>query len=192
MSSQRHSSTGVLDAARDCVLAVGVRRTTLTDVARRAGVSRMTLYRRFADADALVRALMASEFGGVLRRAEESARRRPTARARLVATAVAAASGLRTEPLFRRVIDVDPELLLRYVIGGLGSTQRAALDQLVRAIAAGHTDGSIRQADVHELAHAVLLIVQPFVLSAATVAPTLDESALDRELALVLDRYLAP
>ncbi|MCP2262032.1 transcriptional regulator, TetR family, partial [Streptoalloteichus tenebrarius] len=30
----------LLDAARECVLAVGVRRTTLTDVARRAGVSR--------------------------------------------------------------------------------------------------------------------------------------------------------
>ena len=38
----------VLDAVRDCVLAVGVRRTTLTDVARRAGVSRMTLYRKLA------------------------------------------------------------------------------------------------------------------------------------------------
>ncbi|CAM5511644.1 hypothetical protein SHIRM173S_11244 [Streptomyces hirsutus] len=36
----------MLDAVRDCVLAVGVRRTTLTDVARRAGVCRMTLYRR--------------------------------------------------------------------------------------------------------------------------------------------------
>ena len=36
----------VLDAARACVLDVGVRRTTLSDVARRAGVSRMSLYRR--------------------------------------------------------------------------------------------------------------------------------------------------
>ena len=52
--SQRHTSVvdeqdRVLDAARACVLAVGVRRTTVTDVARRAGVSRMTLYRRFPD-----------------------------------------------------------------------------------------------------------------------------------------------
>ena len=45
----------LLDAVRACVMAVGVRRTTLTDVARRAGVSRMTLYRRFPDVEALLR-----------------------------------------------------------------------------------------------------------------------------------------
>nr|MDT0664439.1 helix-turn-helix domain-containing protein [Micromonospora sp. DSM 115978] len=39
----------MLDAAEASLLAVGVRRTTLTDVARRAGVSRMTLYRRWPD-----------------------------------------------------------------------------------------------------------------------------------------------
>ena len=37
----------LLDAARAGILAVGWRRTTLTDVARRAGVSRMTIYRRW-------------------------------------------------------------------------------------------------------------------------------------------------
>ena len=49
--SQRHEfepDDVLLDAARACVLAVGVRRTTFSDVARRAGVSRMTLYRRMA------------------------------------------------------------------------------------------------------------------------------------------------
>ena len=39
----------VLDATRDCVLAYGVRRTTVSDVARRAGVSRMSIYRRWPD-----------------------------------------------------------------------------------------------------------------------------------------------
>ena len=53
----------LLDAARACVLAVGVRRTTFSDVARRAGVSRMTLYRRYPDLDALLAALMTYEFG---------------------------------------------------------------------------------------------------------------------------------
>ena len=46
--SQRNADDPVLDSARACVLAVGVRRTTMTDIARRAGVSRMTLYRRMA------------------------------------------------------------------------------------------------------------------------------------------------
>ena len=59
----------VLDAVRDCVLAVGVRRTTLADVARRAGVSRMTLYRRWPDLRALVGDLMTREWIAVATRA---------------------------------------------------------------------------------------------------------------------------
>src|SRR5919109_3205356 len=65
--SQRHAVVDedgrLLDAARACVLAVGVRRTTLTDVARRAGVSRMTLYRRFPDLEGVLSAMMTREFG---------------------------------------------------------------------------------------------------------------------------------
>ena len=53
----------ILDAARDTILAVGLRRTTVSDVARRAGLSRMTVYRRYPDGAALIRALMWREFG---------------------------------------------------------------------------------------------------------------------------------
>ena len=60
----------MLDAARECVLAVGVRRTTFSDVARRAGVSRMTLYRRFGDLEALLSALMTREFGRLVAAAQ--------------------------------------------------------------------------------------------------------------------------
>ena len=59
----------MLEAARACVLAVGVRRTTFSDVARRAGVSRMTLYRRFPDLETLLSTLMTWEFGQVVEEA---------------------------------------------------------------------------------------------------------------------------
>ena len=39
MSSQRHT---LLDAAHACVMDVGLRRTTLADVAQKAGVSKVT------------------------------------------------------------------------------------------------------------------------------------------------------
>src|SRR3954465_14516435 len=54
-----------LDAARDAILAVGWSRTTLTDIARRAGVSRMTLYRRWPDTQTLLADLMTREWGHV-------------------------------------------------------------------------------------------------------------------------------
>src|SRR5918995_5508475 len=51
-----------LDAARACILDVGWRRTTLTDVARRAGVSRMTIYRAWSDMPQLLGDLMTREW----------------------------------------------------------------------------------------------------------------------------------
>src|SRR5437763_4112507 len=95
MTSQRHNPApardipaGVVDATRACVLAVGVRRTTLTDVARRAGVSRMTLYRMVPDVTTLLLEVITRDFATLLDEAASAAARRRTARARLTATAV--------------------------------------------------------------------------------------------------------
>src|SRR3954449_436669 len=73
----------ILDATRASVLAVGVRRTTLTDVARRAGVSRMTVYRLVPDVTTLILEVMSREFATLFLAAESEARRRRTARARI-------------------------------------------------------------------------------------------------------------
>src|SRR6266498_3855248 len=106
MTSQRHSlsSTRVdddllLDAARDCVLDVGVRRTTLSSVARAAGVSRMTLYRRFPDVRSLLAALMTREFGTLLTAADQRTSAARHARDRLVAATVASVLALADNPL---------------------------------------------------------------------------------------------
>ena len=48
-----------------------MRRASVAEVARRAGVSRMTVYRRHPDGAALLRALMAREFGEVIEQAEQ-------------------------------------------------------------------------------------------------------------------------
>ena len=59
----------ILDAAHDLVLAVGMRRVTMADLAREAGVSRATLYRRFANVDAVVAALVTRELAAIVARA---------------------------------------------------------------------------------------------------------------------------
>jgi AcrR family transcriptional regulator len=132
---------GVAEAVRESVLAVGVRRTTLTDVARRAGVSRMTLYRMVPDVEALILSVMTSDFAAVLSDAEARVARRRSARARLVAMTADITRRLPDEPLFRRVIEVDPDLLLPYLTERVGSTQRLAIEHVERVIRDGHADG---------------------------------------------------
>jgi AcrR family transcriptional regulator len=199
----RHSDEAVLDAVRASVLAVGVRRTTLADVARRAGVSRMTLYRRWGDVDRLVRDLMTREFHAVVASVAEAGQGGAGQDGAgqdgagpggsgpgLVPAIVAAVSGLRREPLFRRVLDVDPDLLLPYVTDRLGSTQRAVVELLTAGLRAAQRDGGVRAGDPVRMAYTVLLIAQSFVLSARTVAEHLDEAALDTELTRALEAYL--
>src|SRR5919204_1676561 len=126
----------LLDAARACVLAVGVRRTTVTDVARRAGVSRMTLYRRFPDLEGILRALMTREFGRLVATAAEQAAG-ATTRERVVAMVTHGSRALAEDPLFVRLLDVDPELLLPYVTQRLGGMQKMAVAAGARAAAGG-------------------------------------------------------
>jgi AcrR family transcriptional regulator len=186
----------VLDAVRDCVLAVGVRRTTLTDVARRAGVSRMTLYRRWPDVRALVGDLMTREWVAVALGAAPGPDDERTGRARLVDALVTGLAAFRAHPLLRKILDVDPELLLPYLFDRRGASQDALLGFVQDALRAGHADGSVRRGHPVRQARAVLLVSQSFALSLQTMTadgdPELAEDAFLDELRDILERTLAP
>jgi AcrR family transcriptional regulator len=188
--SQRHivvdEEDQLLDAARASVLAVGVRRTTVTDVARRAGVSRMTLYRRYPDLEGILAALMTREFGRLVSAAAERAVG-DTVRERVVAMVAHGARTLAEDPLFVRLLDVDPELLLPYVTQRLGGMQKMAVAANARVLA--ERDGSVREDVAPEvLAAAIELITRGFVLASH------GELAVDPwpELARAIDGYLRP
>ncbi|MFF0308340.1 TetR family transcriptional regulator [Streptosporangium sp. NPDC004379] len=173
----------VLDAAREMVLAVGVRRTTLTDVARRAGVSRMTLYRRWPDVRALVADLMTREWTLV---AGRFAGDDP------VAASVGAVRALRGHPLWRKIVEVDPELLLPYLLHRRGASQDAMLALVAESVARGQELGAVRPGDPARLARTVLLTAQSFLLSGPAVLAPASPGELDDELAAILERYLRP
>jgi AcrR family transcriptional regulator len=182
----------VLLAARDCILEVGWRRTTLTDVARRAGVSRMTLYRRWTDMPSLLADLMTLEWSGVLEDAALDAN--ASSLDRLAGAVTATVSALRENELFRRIVHVDPELLLPYVLDRRGRTQDSILGLLEAAIRAGQQDGSIRAGDPTLLARSLLLTAHGFALSVETMADGSGPSvtAFDAELRRLTERYLRP
>ena len=199
MTSIRHntlpakngSDDALLDAAREGILAVGWKRTTLTDVARRAGVSRMTIYRRWPDMQTLLADLMTREWSGVA--LDTAGAAGVPARGRVVAAVAATVAALRGNDLFRKIVDVDPELLLPYLLDRRGRTQDAILELLAAAVAEGQADGSVRAGDPTLLARAVLLTAHGFALSAATMTgPGTTVADLDAELRVLTDRYLAP
>lgn len=179
----------ILDAAYELLLAIGMRRVTMADIARRAGVSRATLYRRWPNVRAVIGALTTRELAAVAARAI-TAGGLPD-RGALVDAVVRVVRGVRAHPLTRKIVEVDPEFLLPYLLERRGSSTTAQLALLETALRAG--DGSIRRGDPAVLARAIWLTAGSFALTGPVLADehvSLDE--LDGQLRDVLDRYLAP
>lgn len=199
MTSLRHNSEpdrepkdAYLDAARDCILDVGWRRTTLTEVARRAGVSRMTIYRTWADMPTLLGDLMTREWAGVVT-TQVAASDSSTSLERIAQGIVGTVRALRDNELFVRIVELDPELILPYLFSRRGRSQDLILAITVGAIEDGQADGSVRAGDPAVMARAVLLAVHGFVLSVHTMADggvRVDD--LDAELTTLLTRSLTP
>ncbi|WP_231390502.1 TetR/AcrR family transcriptional regulator [Nocardia sp. CNY236] len=177
----------ILDAARACVQEFGIRRTTLTEVARRANVSRPTVYRRWPDTGALVADLLVRELRDIV------AATMPTTgdgRTKLVEGVVSGAATVRSNPLFGKIFRADTDLMLTYVFGRLGRNQRALIDLFAASIREGQRDGSVRRGHPDQMATMLLLIAQSTVQSARTVAPLLPADQLDTELRHAIDGYL--
>jgi AcrR family transcriptional regulator len=196
MTSLRHNQEprdAYLDAARDCILDVGWRRTTLTEVARRAGVSRMTIYRTWADMPQLLGDLMTREWAGVV--ADSLAEEDPDAPTveRLVGDIVGTVQRLRENELFVRIVDLDPELILPYLFSRRGRSQDLILELTVAALREAQAEGAARPGNPVAMARSMLLAAHGFVLSAHTmVDDEVSAEELDAELTLALTRSLRP
>ena len=200
MTSLRHNGSpqdAYLDAARACILDVGWRRTTLTEVARRAGVSRMTIYRTWPDMGRLLGDLMTREWAGVVRDSVADEDPAASSVARLVGDIVGTVRRLRDNELFVRIVELDPELLLPYLLSRRGRSQDAILDLTVAAIRDGQAGGTIRAGNPVAMGRGMLLAAHGYVLSAHTMVGdghggSATEEELDAELTHLLTRSLTP
>ncbi|MGW2251653.1 TetR/AcrR family transcriptional regulator [Kitasatospora sp. NPDC001660] len=186
----RSTDDAILDAAAELIVHLGVRRTQLAEIARRAGVSRPTVYRRWPDVKAVIGALLTRE---ILVATQEGVVLDVHDRETFVDRVVEVAVRLRDHPVLGALLHSDDsDLLLEYVVERLGTSQRGLLEALRTGIEQGQAHGSIRTGEPLELAAMVLLIAQSTVQSHRMVASLLPEAAWRRELARALNGYLAP
>ena len=109
------TTKGILDAALTQFQVVGLRRTTLDDVARRARVSRMTIYRRFPNKQLLTETVLVRECGRAIQEIDAKVAAHPRAADRLVEGFVTGLHMAKSHPLLRRLLDTEPEDILPYM-----------------------------------------------------------------------------
>ena len=190
--SQRYTDDHLLAAARACVAERGIARTTVSDVARRAGASRMTVYRLFPDAASLWSTLLTREVAAVIAEAESAAATQATGRERLVTAVVTAVRALRDDPVIRRVVELDGERLLPYLTTRRGHAQELAIAAIAARLAEGRRDGSIAGVDDDAAARLLELVIRSFVAASPDLIDDALTQRIDAELARLLDAWLRP
>lgn len=121
----------ILDTALEEFLAYGLRRTTVDVVAKRAGVSRATLYRRFDGKDALVQAVLVRESRRFFESIAAAVAGVSTVEDRLVEGFVVGVRYARADRLLNRLLASDPEALLPYLTTNGALVVAAAREFLV-------------------------------------------------------------
>jgi AcrR family transcriptional regulator len=102
----------LLDAALEAATLHGISKLSMGDVARRAGLSRQTLYRYFPSKDALIAAVVGAQTTELIGTVVGAAAGSDDPRESLEAALLTALRLLRDHPLLDRLLTTEPESLL--------------------------------------------------------------------------------
>ncbi|BCO57071.1 helix-turn-helix domain-containing protein [Mycobacterium intracellulare] len=102
----------ILAAIAEQAELVGMRRTTMEDVARRSGVGRATLYRRFPTKAALVDAVVLAEARRFLEGDAQAWARGATLEERMVYSTLFSVTFMREHALLKKLLRTEPETIL--------------------------------------------------------------------------------
>ncbi|WP_394846205.1 TetR/AcrR family transcriptional regulator [Pendulispora brunnea] len=164
----------ILDAALLEIAAVGIQRLTLVDVARRAGVGRVTVYRRFADRESLLEALAQRESRRFYIAVSEAAARAATIEERLTEGFVTFVRFARTHPVLQRLTRTEPHALLEYVLGDDAAAFRVGCSFMATQL---RSVNAVEPERLEWVAETLVRIALSFVLPLPSVVRLDDDAA---------------
>jgi AcrR family transcriptional regulator len=124
-------TTRILAATLEQAELVGVRRTTMEDVARRSGVGRATLYRRFPTKALLIDAVVLAEARRYLDGSAQARSRATTFEDRMVYSTMFTVTFLREHTLLKKLLRTEPETILPSLTVDAGAILDFATDHSV-------------------------------------------------------------
>lgn len=179
----------IVDAAYELFCRFGIQRTTMEDVARRAGVSRITVYRRFATRSVLVDHVIRREIRRYFDQFLVDIEQAKTAADRVVLGFVSSLRAIRRNPLLGGLMAADPNALVPTTIGDGGRTLATVREfvagQLRREQDAGNVSGDV---NVDVVAELMVRVCSSFLVIPSHIID-LDD---DEQLSDLARRFLVP
>lgn len=180
----------ILAGAVEQIEDFGVRRFTIDDLAKRLGISRVTIYRRFDKKDQLLESVLLYELNRILGDIDAGVAGCETLEDRLVEGFVTSLTVLRGHRLLNRLLRTEPELILPLLTVG-GAPVIAASREFASRFARGQAevDGvEIDGEQLEVLSELFARAILSFVLTPQSVV-SLETEAETRRFA---QRYFAP
>ena len=181
-------SERILDATLALAAASGVRRLTVEDVAARARVGRVTVYRRFGSKQALMDALAARESLRLLAELDAATPQEGPIEDRIAAGFVTSLRLIREHPLLSRLARVEPDSVLAALTDSGGANFTLARAFLAARLREAQQEGDVGAIDVEQAAELLVRLCVSFVLIQDSVLP-LDDPEQAAEAAR---RLIAP
>jgi AcrR family transcriptional regulator len=155
----------ILDACYAELLTFGVRRLSVEDVARRAGTARVTIYRRFANKPALVRAVILREGRRLLAEVDAAVDGVPAGAEQVSEGFVAVLRLLRGHPLVQRMLRTEPDLALPFVTTHAAPVIASAREYLALCLKRAARNGGFKVREPREVAELLVRLTLSFILT---------------------------
>ena len=155
----------ILDAAEQEFLANGVRKTSVDAIARRAGIGRVTIYRRLGDKEGLIRAVVLRQCARLLEEVHRAAARGTTVDDRLALGFVAMLRAMRGRTFFAAWLKQDPDEILRAVTVDAETALRLAISLTAQQIRLAQGAGELPPYDAEPVAEILVRLAHSFILS---------------------------
>lgn len=188
-SDAEEFSARILDAAHDLFCRMGIQKTTVDDVARAAGVSRITVYRRFATKDVLIEHVVRRELQRYFAQFLEDIKAAETVADRVVTGFVSSLRAVRRNALIAGLLAAEPSARVPSLIASdgenLATVRGFVAGQLRREQAAGNVSDAL---DVDLVAEMMVRLSTSFLVSPSRIVDVDD----DEQLTAVARQFLVP
>lgn len=179
--------TRILDAALELFEDVGIRKSTIEDIARRAGIDRVTVYRRVGSKNDVAQAVIAREAQRLFERVSAGIAAEDSLEERVVAAFTGLTLGLRDHALFNRLVRLEPNETLPKVTTQASDMLATGIHWSVAVLARPDASAAER-ADLT----ARIEIIARFVHSTLLTRQAVLELGGEAQLADFARRYIVP